>query len=133
MESQFSDYSAGWGFMLPTQNLVDAYLPDDTYRFDSSIITEQQLEDEVPDDACDVVLDITQSNPIDFTGYWQEKFGNYLAYDGNNVNGGDGFLTKDGNIYSIRYADVLLMLAEALHFGTKEELSLPWKVIDGLI
>ncbi len=112
------DYSAGWGFMLPTQSLIDAYLPDDSYRFDASIITVDQLEGEVAAGNCDVVLDITQSNPIDFTGYWQEKFGNYKGYDGNNVNGGDNFLTKDGNIYYIRYADVLLMLAEALHRGS---------------
>jgi len=112
------DYTAGWGFMLPTSSLVDTYLPDDSYRRDASIIDVQQLEDEVAADACDVVLDITQSNPIDYTGYWQEKFGNYKGYNGNNVNGGNDNLTKDGNIYAIRYADVLLMLAEALHRGS---------------
>jgi hypothetical protein len=112
------EYTAGWGFMLPTSSLYDTYFPDDSYRRDASIIDVPQLEEEVGPGVCDVVLDLTESNPIDFTGYWQEKFGNYKGYDGNNINGGADPLTKDGNIYVIRYADVLLMLAEALHRGT---------------
>ena len=35
-----------------------------------------------------------------------------------NPNGGDAVLTIDANVFVIRYADVLLMLAEALHRGT---------------
>lgn len=114
------DYIEGWGFMLPTSSLYDSYLPDDTYRRDASIVTVGQLEDDIAavGGDCSVVVDLTQSNPIDFTGYWQEKFSNYKAYEGNNVNGGDNNLTKDANIYSIRYADVLLMLAECLHRGS---------------
>lgn len=118
--SEHPDYVEGWGFMLPTQELYDAYLPDDAYRRDASIITEQQISEEIAavNGDCTTDLDITQSNPFDFTGFWQEKFANYRAYDGNNVNGGADVLTKDGNIYAIRYADVLLMLAEALHRGS---------------
>ena len=114
------DYEAGWGFMLPTQGLWDAYLPDDTYRRDISIISEAQIAQEIEEvnGICAVPLDRTASNPIDFTGFWQEKYGNYKAYNGNNVNGGNEFLTKDANVHAIRYADVLLMLAEALHRGT---------------
>jgi len=114
------DYQEGWGFCLPTSSLYDSYLPDDTYRRDASIITEAQLAQEIADDggSCNVTVDVTQSNPLDFTGYWQEKYPNFKAYQGNNVNGGDPNLTKDDNIYSIRYADVLLMLAEALNRGS---------------
>ncbi len=114
------DYQEGWGFMLPTQGLYDFYLPDDAYRRDVSIITVDELGQDIADAGgmCDVVVDLTQSNPIDYTGYWQEKYSNFKAYQGNNVNGGDPNLTKDDNIYSIRYADVLLMLAEALVRGT---------------
>lgn len=113
------DYQPGWGFMLPTQSLVDHFLPDDTYRQDAAIITVDELTQEINDAgvSCSVVVDETQGNPIDYTGYWQEKFANYKSYTGNNVNGGDPNLTKDANIYVIRYADVLLMLAEALHRG----------------
>jgi len=118
--SSHPDYEQGWGFMLPTQGLYDSYLSDDTYRRDASIISEAQLAQDIQDagGACDVTVDLTQSNPLDHTGYWQEKYPNFKAYIGTNVNGGDPNLTKDANIYSIRYADVLLMFAEALNRGS---------------
>jgi len=115
------EYAAGWGFMLPTQDLNDHFLPDDQYRRDVAIVSIPELTQEVADAGaadCGVVVDITQVNPQDHTGFWQQKFSNYKAYNGNNVNGGDPNLTKDANTYAIRYADVLLMLAEALHRGS---------------
>lgn len=113
-------YQAGWGFMLPTQSLHDHYLADDEYRRDAAIISVDELAQEIEDagESCSVVVDLTQNNPEDYTGFWQEKFCNYKSYEGNNVNGGDPNLTKDANIYVIRYADVLLMMAEALHRGS---------------
>ena len=114
------DYQAGWGFMLPTQGLYDHYMDDDAYRRDVTFITVDELEQEINDAGanCNTIVDITQANPVDYTGYWQEKFCNYKSYQGNNVNGGDPNLTKDANIYVIRYSDVLLMMAEALHRGS---------------
>lgn len=109
---------AGWGFMLPTEALANTFLPDDAFRKDLTLWSEQTLALEIDTSGvtgCDVVIDETQSNPQDYTGYWQKKFINYKSYTGNNINGGDPNLTKDQNIYAIRYADVLLMLAEALH------------------
>ena len=110
-------YSPGWGFMLPTQSLYDHFLDDDAYRRDAAIITLEELAEELLEvgASCDPIVDETQGNPVDNTNYWQEKFGNFKGYTGNNVNGGNPDLTKDANIYAIRYADVLLMLAEALH------------------
>ncbi|MDA7501871.1 RagB/SusD family nutrient uptake outer membrane protein [Chitinophagales bacterium] len=117
------EYTTGWGFMLPTQGLVDSYLSDDEYRKDVAILSVAELEQDIADagGSCDVVVDETQSNPLDFTGYWQEKYANYKSYEGNNTNGGDPNLTKDDNIFSIRYADVLLMLAESLVRGNGSE------------
>lgn len=111
------DYQAGWGFMLPTEELVNFFLPDDQYRLDVAVMSAEEIENEINEAGgqCAVAIDVTQSNPVDFTGYWQEKFANWKLYEGNNVNGGDPNLTKDANIYSIRYANVLLMLAEAIH------------------
>jgi ethanolamine utilization protein EutA (predicted chaperonin) len=63
-------------------------------------------------------MDVTQVNPIDYTGYWQEKYPNFKSYAGTNVNGGNEHLTKAQNAQVFRYADILLMLAEALHRGT---------------
>ena len=111
------DYQAGWGFMMPTQGLWDHFLPDDTYRRDVAIASDAELAQDIADAgaSCSVVIDKTQSNPIDYTGYWQEKYPNYKSYAGTNVNGGDPNLTKAANTHPIRYADVLLMLAEALN------------------
>jgi len=119
--SDHPEYEAGWGFCLPTQGLWDSFLDDDVYRRGVAMVSEADLAQDIADagiSGCDVVIDVTQSNPIDYTGYWQIKYANFKAYEGNNVNGGDPNLTKDDNIYSIRYADVLLMLAECLHRGS---------------
>ncbi len=114
------DYETGWGFMLPTASLADSYLPDDAYRKDVALLSVEEIEADIVGSgaSCSPAVNTTESNPLDFTGYWQEKFANYRGYSGTNVNGGDPNLTKDANIYSIRYADVLLMLAEALHRGS---------------
>lgn len=115
--SEHPTYQAGWGFMLPTQGLVNHYLPDDQYRLKAGIVSVADLAQEVKDAGvtdCPTVVRVTESNPVDYTGFWQVKFANWKAYEGNNVNGGDPNLTKDANIYAIRYADVLLMLAEAI-------------------
>lgn len=109
---------AGWGFMLPTQDLYDHYLDDDLFRRSAAIISVADLEEDIEEaniTTCPVVVDVTQSNPVDYTGYWQGKINNYKGYEGNNVNGGDPNLTKDANTYVIRYAEVLLLLAEAVH------------------
>ena len=67
---------------------------------------------------CATTVAVSENNAVDYTGYFQVKFSNWKNYSGNNVNGGEPNLTKDANIYAIRYADVLLMLAEALERGT---------------
>ena len=86
---------------------------------DAALTSIAELTEDIEDAgfSCNPVVDITQGNPIDYTGYWQDKFRNYKSYLGNNVNGGDPNLTKDANEYAIRMADVYLMLAEALHRG----------------
>lgn len=113
-------YEPGWGFMLATEDLYKSYLADDHYRRDAGLTSVARLTQEIADAGanCPVVVDVTQINPVDYTGYWQIKYANYKSYLGNNVNGGDPNLTKDANIYVIRYADVLLMLAESLHRGS---------------
>jgi len=110
-------YESGWGFMMVTPSLWNHYLSDDTFRRDVAIASDEEIAIEVADSgvSCNVVVDQTQSNPIDYTGYWQEKYPNFKAYAGTNINGGNEHLTKAQNSQAIRYADVLLMLAEALH------------------
>ncbi len=117
------NYEAGWGFMMVTKELYDHYLPDDEYRRELTIATEEQLAFAIDTagGSCTVTIDRTQSNPIDYTGYWQQKYANYKAHLGTNSNGGDNNLTKSANTHPIRYADVLLMLAEAQIRGNGSE------------
>jgi starch-binding outer membrane protein, SusD/RagB family len=117
------DYAPGWGFMLPTESLFDSYLSDDTYRRDVAIVTVSELAADLAaaGTSCAPIIDETQNNPIDATGMWQEKFPNFRGYEGNNVNGGDPNLTKAQNTFPMRYANVLLMLAEANIRGNGSE------------
>ena len=121
--SDHPDYEAGWGFMSVTEGLWNHFLDDDTYRRDVALTDEVELTQELTDAglSCNPVIDETQNNPVDFTGYWQEKYGNFKAFAGSNVNGGDEQLTKALNTHVFRYADILLMLAESLHRGSGDD------------
>ena len=70
--------------------------------------------------SCDLIIDATQNNPIDYTGYFQVKYQNFKAFAGTNINGGNEHDEGAEHAY-IRYADVLLMLAEALHRGSGDD------------
>ncbi len=121
--AEHPDYEAGWGFMNVTPSLWNHFLDDDTYRRDVAIISEDELGQDLADAglSCDPIIDLTQINPVDHTGYWQEKYPNLKAFAGTNVNGGNEHLTKAQNTHVFRYADVLLMLAEALHRGSGDD------------
>jgi hypothetical protein len=116
-------YEAGWGFMAVTEGLYNHFLEDDAYRRDVAITSEEELAQDLIDAglSCDPVVDMSENNPIDYTGYFQEKYCNYKSHAGTNVNGGNENLTKAQNTHVIRYADVLLMLAEALHRGSGDD------------
>jgi starch-binding outer membrane protein, SusD/RagB family len=121
--AEHPDYEAGWGFMSVTEGLWNHYLDDDTYRRDVAILSEDELAQQLADAgvSCDPIIDMTQNNPVDYTGYWQEKYPNLKAFAGTNVNGGNEHLTKAQNTHVFRYADILLMLAEALHRGSGDD------------
>ncbi len=106
--STHPDYIEGWGFMLPTTGLVNSFLPDDTYRRDAAVISEASLSS----GGCPVSPAV--QNATDYTSYWQKKYANYKAYT---APGGEINVEKDANQHFIRYADVLLMCAEALIRG----------------
>ena len=121
--AEHPDYEAGWGFMSVTEGLYNHFLDDDTFRRDVAILSEEELAQQLADAgvSCDPIIDMTQNNPVDYTGYWQEKYPNLKAFAGTNVNGGNEHLTKAQNTHVFRYADVLLMLAEALHRGSGDD------------
>lgn len=121
--AEHPEYEAGWGFMSVTEGLWNHFLEDDHYRRDVAIISEAELAQDMIDAgvSCDPIIDMTQNNPLDYTGYWQEKYSNFKSFAGLNVNGGNEHLTKSQNAHVFRYADVLLMLAEALHRGSGDD------------
>jgi hypothetical protein len=108
--SDHPEYNAGWGFLLPTESLYSHFLNDDEYRRTASIVSVEELEAQ----GCNI--NMAEQNTADFDGYWQVKYANYKDYTA--PNGGDINLQKDPNQPVIRYADVLLMYAEALERGS---------------
>ncbi len=103
------EYIEGWGFMLMTDNLYDSYLSDDIIRRDAAIISQTQLS------LGGCTVNPAAQNLVDFEGYWQRKYANFKSYTV--PNGGEINVLKDANQPVIRYADVLLMYAEALERG----------------
>ena len=90
------DYIAGWGFNLPTNQLYDAYKAGDSRRD----LTIWDLRD-----------DTTRSKGREDIGFFTKK---YLATKENEIiRSGADPLNYANNYRAIRYADVLLMAAEA--------------------
>ena len=95
-------FDSGYSFNVPTQEAYDMFSSDDLRR-DVSILDIEAWADETG---------ATYGEGYKHTGYFNRK---YLPR--NNVNEGDRNLTEPNNYKSIRYADVLLMAAEALNRG----------------
>lgn len=97
------EYDSGFSFNVPVQEAVDAFEEGDK-RKDVAIL--------------DIVAwakekEATYSEGYEHTGYYNRK---YIARKGD-LNTGDANLTNPNNYRAIRYADVLLMAAEALNRG----------------
>jgi len=110
----------GWGFLLPQNNLMDYFLPDDTIRRTAVAWTYEELVTDynaVRPESEHVSWALTQYNAVDFVGYAQKKFSLWKDYD---YVGGTA-LNRPGNERIIRLADVYLMLAECLLRGTGSE------------
>lgn len=95
---------AGWGFILPKQKLWDAYVAaGDVTRRRQTVMSMTEL----------IAAGGNWSNPAayDFEGFFQRKYGAFQSQTGAPV----GELNYGTNWRHIRYADVLLMAAEAFH------------------
>lgn len=94
---------AGWGFILPTQKMWDAYInAGDVDRRKHTVMSEQEL--------IAAGGNWTNPNAYDYEGYFQRKYGSFEQQTGGPI----GELNYGTNWRHIRYADVLLMAAEAL-------------------
>ena len=94
-------FDGGYSFNVPVQGAYDAYEPGDSRR-DASLLDIEAWAAETG---------ATYGIGYEHTGYFNRK---YLARKGD-TNIGDQNLTNPNNYRAIRYADVLLMAAEALN------------------
>lgn len=99
-------FDAGYSFNVPVQEVVDAF-EDGDIRLEYSILDIEQWIEDHPGSSYD------ESAGYEQTGYFNRKI---MARKGD-LNIGDAALTNPDNYRAIRYADVLLMAAEALNRG----------------
>lgn len=97
-------YADGFGFNVPTQGLVDQFETGDA-RFEHTIL---DIEAHATANA-----GVEYSEGWEHTGYFNNK---YIPRKGEQSIG-DTHITNNRNYRSIRFADVLLMAAEALNRG----------------
>ena len=100
---------AGWGFIYPKQKLWNAFVAagDNTQRRKESLMSAAEL----------IAAGGNWSNPTayDYEGFFQRKYGSFVTQTGGPI----GELNYGTNWRLIRYADVLLMAAEA-NYRTNE-------------
>lgn len=97
-------FDSGFSFNIPTQEAFDAFEPGDIRR-DVAIL---DINDWAATNS-----GVSFVEGFEHTGYYNRK---YIARQGD-ANIGDANLTNPNNYRSIRFADVLLMAAEALNRG----------------
>ena len=104
-------YESGFGFNLPTQEVVDLFLPNDL-RKDLAILDIEAWAAETG-----ATFTIGNQDPITgHTGFYNKK---YIPRINDNLP--DANLTHPNNYRAIRYADVLLMAAEAYNRGSIDD------------
>jgi hypothetical protein len=105
-------YASGWSFNLPTQNLVNAFEAGDL-RKAVTILDIEAYKNANPS------FGITyQVAPYKNTGYYNQKY-----HPRKNETSGQVELNYLNNYRTIRYADVLLMAAEAYAKSTTPDIS----------
>ncbi|MFO7745928.1 MAG: RagB/SusD family nutrient uptake outer membrane protein [Psychroflexus sp.] len=104
-------YESGFGFNLPTQETYDAFESSDLRR-DVSIL---DIEAWAAETGANFTIG-NQDPETGHTGFYNRK---YIPRQNDNL--GDANLTQPNNYRAIRYADVLLMAAEALNRGNIDD------------
>ncbi len=100
---------AGWGFNLPKQKLWDAFIAaGDVDRRRQTVMSQAEL--------IAAGGNWTNSNAWDYEGFFQRKYGSFQVQTGGPI----GELNYGTNWRQIRYADVLLMAAEAYYRSNNE-------------
>lgn len=99
-------FDAGYSFNVPVQEVVDAFEPGDI-RLEYSILDIKKWIEDHPGSS------YLEDAGYEQTGYFNRKI---MARKGD-LNNADAALTNPDNYRAIRFADVLLMAAEALNRG----------------
>jgi hypothetical protein len=139
-----SGLQGGWGFNYPTAKMAEAYDDEgDTVRKDASILSVADLRSKYGGDWTE---DWTKTNPVwGMEGYFRLKYGTLTA-ETSDSDGAVAELNYGTNLRLMRYADVLLMAAEANFLAgntsiaqgyfdqVRNRVSLPYKAItmDGI-
>ena len=100
---------AGWGFNLPKQKMWDAFIAaNDVNRRRQCIMSVGEL----------ITAGGNWTNPTayDYEGFFQRKYGSFTSQTGTPI----GELNYGTNWRHIRYADVLLLAAEAFYRANNE-------------
>jgi len=105
LSGDFAPFTSGFGFNVPTHELYNSF-EDNDVRKENTVFDIEAFILTHPDVTYD------EGNPQDFTGLYNRK---YIPYAEANL--GDVNLTHSNNNRVIRYADVLLMAAEASSRG----------------
>ncbi len=100
-------FDSGFSFNVPIQDVYDAF-EDEDIRRDVAILNINEWATDTG---------ATFGVGYEHTGYYNRK---YIARQGD-LNTGDANLTNPNNYRSIRFADVLLMAAEALNRGSIDD------------
>ncbi|WP_295127482.1 RagB/SusD family nutrient uptake outer membrane protein [uncultured Chitinophaga sp.] len=104
---------AGWGFNVPKAKLYDAYVAaGDVKRRTNTVMSVVELKA--------AGGDWTSPTSWDFEGFLQRKYGSYGGQT-NSSGGAVGELNYGTNWRLLRYADVLLMAAEAYYRAGDED------------
>ncbi|MFS4457335.1 RagB/SusD family nutrient uptake outer membrane protein [Maribacter sp. 2304DJ31-5] len=101
-------FESGFSFNIPTQEVFDAFEAGDIRR-DVAILDIEAW--------ADANSGVSYFEGFEHTGYYNRK---YIARQGD-LNTGDANLTNPNNYRAIRFADVLLMAAEALNRGNIDD------------
>jgi len=101
----------GWGFCTPSQTLLSSYEPDDTIRKNATIITIN------PDPNAPYGAILWDGFVVPNQSKVQNSFYNYKAYHSERNDNIEPYFgnrdRKEKNVHLLRYAEVLLMHAEA--------------------
>lgn len=109
------DMLGGWGFNYPSEKLADAFKDaGDVIRYQATILEEDQYK------ALSGDAEFDGSSWWDYDGYFRLKYGPYRSETILDDPASTPELNYGTNWRLIRYADVLLMLAEAHHFNGDE-------------